>query len=169
MNGAIQLGMIPMAALQHSTEAVGTSPTWHRASKKSLIATVTRIEIAVTCSNKRRKHFLIATRNGCCSAARVKNRVAETAKINRNTQLVESLVSRSIQRIGHPINRHKNPCPRARKWFYYSPHPALQTVGRENEQPQKTAKKTALMRYLEILTRGFAWRLKNRRTLPASS
>ena len=62
-----------------------------------LIATVPRLEIGVTHSYKRRKHFLTATRTRCSFTL--------TEKINRQPELLESPVSHRKQRPGHQINR----------------------------------------------------------------
>jgi hypothetical protein len=82
MNGAIQHGKIPQAVWASQMarrEAARSSRISHRGGihasrcfesganpprKRLLIATVPRIEIFVTHSIKRRKHFLIATRTG---------------------------------------------------------------------------------------------------------
>src|ERR1700690_224843 len=90
---------------------------------KSLIATVPRIEISVTRSFKRRKHFLIATRmrvscafrsllpgRGCFSVG-TRLPLPKTVKINRNTELLEPRVCCSKQRTGAPINRNKSGTP----------------------------------------------------------
>jgi len=84
----------------------------------SLIATPPRIEIAVTRSFKKRKHFLIETtlhvfpaslllapRAYSCSTA-ASTRIAETSKINRNISLIEPAVSHSKQKAAPQINRN---------------------------------------------------------------
>jgi tetratricopeptide (TPR) repeat protein len=97
---------------------------------ENLIAAVPQLEIAVTRSYQRRKHFLIATTNAPCDrpselhldgrslasrclpservrfAPAASVRLAEPAKINRHTELVGSFVSHSKQRAAPPINRH---------------------------------------------------------------
>ena len=94
------------------------------------IATLPRIEIAVTRSFKKRKHFLIAITLCVFSASRflvpgrvfpasplfvpggysrstsASTRLSETSKINRNIALIESAVSHSKQKAAPQINRN---------------------------------------------------------------
>jgi hypothetical protein len=82
-----------------------------------LIETLPRIEISITRSFKRRKHFLIATRMHISSGRLCALRrgfpgstkrlipTPEFAKINRDIELIEHLVSHSKQRPDPQINR----------------------------------------------------------------
>jgi hypothetical protein len=74
------------------------------ANKKS-IATVPQLEIVVTHSYKRRKHFLTGTKSGSSFAPGTRFQLPETAKINRQPEKLESPVSYRKQRTGTRINR----------------------------------------------------------------
>jgi len=158
MNREIQLGMVPLADPSLLNASVGAALSRFQAPQKSLIETAPRIEIAITHSFKRRKHFLIETRIGVWFASGTVSLAPETAKINRHTELVESLVSHSKQRAGSPINRHKSRClPHSRELLSYTQYPTPCLSNRPMERisdHKKTAKKTPLLRYLEILSRG---------------
>jgi hypothetical protein len=121
MNGPTQLGINSLADLVLQAKSVGTTrsrrqakcsvtgqPRWSKA-KKSLIATVPRLEIAVTPSIQKRKIFLIATKSGVCVAPGIHVQAAETTKINRQPERIEPSVSHGKQRTVSQINRHKNP------------------------------------------------------------
>lgn len=154
MNGPSQHGMIPSAALPPATESTPTASSRWREARKSLIATVPRLEIVVTPSYKWRKHFLIATRNGGCSAAGTTFFEAETAKISRKPGLVESLVSHSKQRTLSQINRQLSACPAERQKTFPAPHTmplALRLSGRL----QKRAKNATILGYLHRAPGGF--------------
>jgi Cof subfamily protein (haloacid dehalogenase superfamily) len=86
-----------------------------RRQSKSLIATVPRLEIVVTPSYKRRKHFLTATRTSRCFAPETRFQLAEPAKINRKPKLIEHPVSYSKQRTVLQINRKLLQSPIARQ------------------------------------------------------
>jgi hypothetical protein len=95
--------------------ATGTNPP----GKRLLIETASRIEIRVTRSFKRRKHFLIETRTANCVASGTRLRLAETAKINRDISLIESPVNHWKQRTAASINRnisHGTGTPITTRW-----------------------------------------------------
>jgi hypothetical protein len=82
------------------------APRGSRAADRAfLIATLSRIEVSVTRSFKRRKYFLIATRMAFPDSTKLVIPMPEFAKINRDTDLVELLVSHSKQRPDRQINR----------------------------------------------------------------
>jgi hypothetical protein len=105
MNVAIQLGRVPQALLVSSSRSTEAASSGTRKANKSLIATIPRLEIVVTYSFERRKHFLTATRNGYSHSKVVSIRIAEVAKINRKPKLLEPPVSYSKQRTEPQINR----------------------------------------------------------------
>ena len=117
MNAGFQLEKVVRAGhvpRPRSTQSV--LPQCRRVTK-SLIETAPRIEIGVTHSFKRRKYFLIETRMCVSSASRCilpggpfysmesLKPIQETAKINRQPELVERIASYSKQRAIPQINR----------------------------------------------------------------
>jgi|ERR1700683_4402341 hypothetical protein len=72
---------------------------------KSLIATVRRLEIVVTHSYKRRKHFLTATKSRSSFAPETRFQLPKVAKISHKSELIEPPVSHSKQWIGTKLNR----------------------------------------------------------------
>src|ERR1700690_3019376 len=78
--------------LPQSPLATGHSPL----ATAFLIATRPRIEIGVTHSFKRRKHFLIATRMRCFHSTELTDQIARPAKINRRYSSLTTLQGSGI-------------------------------------------------------------------------
>ena len=97
MNAAPQLGKIRDGRVAPGAHSSDSAPSRRSTPNKILIATVSRLEISVTRSDKRRKHFLIATRNEGWFVAGTRLPFPQTAKINRKPELIDTPASCSIQ------------------------------------------------------------------------
>lgn len=102
---AMTTGLPCSSAIAPQAQSAEAIPPQTRATIKKSIATVPRIEIAVTPSYKRRKYFLTGTKSGSSFAPGTRFQLPETAKINRQRELLESPVSCRKQRTGTQINR----------------------------------------------------------------
>ncbi len=100
----LSMGTAPRFSLPR-TRSIQASPSHSGKAHKSLIATPSRLEIVVTHSHKRRKHFLIATRSSLWFTAGPRLQRAETAKINRKLEFNTLPVNLSKQRNVQRINR----------------------------------------------------------------
>jgi len=130
MNCAFQHGKILSGSLAPIVAPIISVLTAASASRKSrltnpafLIETVPRIEIVVTRSFKKRKHFLIETRILLGDGTVHNVRAAETAKINRKPESARLPVSQSKQRTIPRINWKPLIISRARRTGFSSHSP----------------------------------------------